>query len=162
MLCFQARQRQRQPTPSPSRYLRHPPIASYVLSMYCFLLPPFLPSPSLPSPSLLPPSILPPSSLLPPPPSLLPPPSSSSLSPHRHIETSLGSLSTQINFFIHNLAQFKFQATSSAPTLLSFCPQSYSIATDGKIESAIITAFHKRFYPETYYVSECVCVWVCV
>lgn len=74
-------------------------------------------------------------------------------SPHRHIETSLGALATQINFFIHNLAQFKFQASANAPALLSFCPQSYSIATDGKITSAIITSFHKRFYPETYYVS---------
>jgi len=51
------------------------------------------------------------------------------------------------------LAQFKFQASTNAPALLSFCPQSYSIATDGKIMSAIITSFHKRFYPETYYVS---------
>ena len=122
-------------------------------SVYCFslpLLPLLSPPPFLSFLS----SLLHPSPFLSFPSSLLHP----SPLPHRHIETSLGSLSTQINFFIHNLAQFKFQAASNAPTLLSFCPQSHSIATDGKIESAIITTFHKRFYPETYYV--CVCVWV--
>lgn len=77
------------------------------------------------------------------------------LVPFRHIEDSLSSVATTINFFIHNLAQFKFSSGSNAPySLLSFCPQAYSIATDGKIESAIITTYHKWFYPETYYVRE--------
>ena len=140
MLCFRARRRQRQPMLSPSRY--HLPLVG-ILTISCRELCchvfQYTASLSFPPLSSTPPS----------------------LPPHRHIETSLGSLSTQINFFIHNLAQFKFQAASNAPTLLSFCPQSYSIATDGKIESAIITTFHKRFYPETYYVCVCVCECVC-
>ncbi len=72
----------------------------------------------------------------------------------RYIEDSLGSMATTLNFFIHNLAQFKFGGPSNALSLLSFCPQAYSIATSGKIESAIITTYHKWFYPETYYVSQ--------
>ena len=71
----------------------------------------------------------------------------------RYIEDSLGSLATPVNFFMHNLAQFKFSGVSNAPTLLSFSPQAYSIETDGKVITAVIMAFHKRFYPDTHYVS---------
>ena len=83
-------------------------------------------------------------------------PSNSSLfsspSNHRHIEDSLGSLATQINFFIHNLAQMKFSSPQAPPTLLTFVPQAYSIETDGKIESAVIVAYYKRYYPDTHTV----------
>ena len=45
----------------------------------------------------------------------------------RCIEASLGSKATQINFFIHNLAQMKFAGSSSnlSNEILSFCPTSY-------------------------------------
>lgn len=71
----------------------------------------------------------------------------------RYIDESLKSLATPLNFFIHNLAQFKFSSSSNSQAILSFCPQTYSIATDGKITSATITDYHKRFCPETHYVS---------
>ena len=31
--------------------------------------------------------------------------------------------------------------------------QAYSIETDGKIQSAVIVAYYKRYYPDTYTVS---------
>ena len=47
---------------------------------------------------------------------------------YRCIEASLGSKATQINFFIHNLAQMKFSGSTSnlSNAILSFCPTSYS------------------------------------
>ncbi len=74
----------------------------------------------------------------------------------RHIEASLGALATQINFFIHNIAQWKFSSSGGSMGLLSFSPNSYSIATDGKIQYINVVAYHKRFYPESFYVS----LWV--
>ncbi len=71
----------------------------------------------------------------------------------RYIEDSLSSLATPVNFFIHNLAQFKFSSGENAPTILSFCPQAYSIATDGKVTNTVVVGFHKRFHPDTHYVS---------
>lgn len=44
----------------------------------------------------------------------------------RNIEASLGTIATQINFFIHNLAQFKFSSQTTTHGLLSFSPSSYS------------------------------------
>lgn len=119
-------------------------------------------------PSLIPASLI--SSLL----SISPPTFSLLLTlyllPTRHIEASLSSIATQINFFIHNLAQFKFQSTTSTQGLLSFSPTSYSlvttsstiyflivfnfrIATDAKVDSAVVVAYYKRFYPNKYIVS---------
>ena len=71
---------------------------------------------------------------------------------YRYISESLSSLATPLNFFIHNLAQFKFSSSSNYQAILSFCPQAYSIATDGKIRYATIIDTHKRFFPETHYV----------
>ena len=112
---------------------------------------------------------------------------------YRHIEDSLGSVATQINFFIHNLAQHKFSSPQGPPTLLTFVPQvcifivqmhhitsarkslcymyllpihvklilqAYSIETDGKIQSAVIVAYYKRYYPDTYTVSNYIHVHV--
>ena len=92
------------------------------------------------------------------------PPSYPPPSPHRrHIEDSLGSLATQINFFIHNLAQMKFSSPQAPPTLLTFVPQAYSIETDGKIESAVIVAYYKRYYPDTHTVrSTCLSAHPCI
>ena len=71
----------------------------------------------------------------------------------RHIEASVGSLATQINFFIHNIAQMKFSSGGGCTGLLSITPNTYSIAADGKITHTCVSTFHKKFYPETYYVS---------
>lgn len=102
----------------------------------------------------------------------------------RHIEASLSSLSTQINFFIHNLAQYKFSTPTTSHGLLSFSPSSYSyviwpiimiiqyimfmmwfhsIFTDGKIASAVVVAYHLRYFPEKYIVSNCILFpfWLC-
>ena len=73
----------------------------------------------------------------------------------RYIDESLSSLATPLNFFIHNLAQFKFSSSTNSQAILSFCPQAYSIATDGKIKSATIVDAHKRFSPETHFVRYC-------
>ncbi|KAJ0050294.1 hypothetical protein NL108_015054 [Boleophthalmus pectinirostris] len=50
----------------------------------------------------------------------------------RLIESSLGSVATKLNFFIHNLAQMKFSASEERP-LLSFCPRVHTARTDGTI-----------------------------
>ncbi|XP_011404735.1 PREDICTED: phosphatidylinositol 4-phosphate 3-kinase C2 domain-containing subunit beta-like [Amphimedon queenslandica] len=68
----------------------------------------------------------------------------------KNIEASLGTIATQINFFIHNLAQFKFSTPAPSHSLLSFCPSSYSMVTDGKIQMAVVVAYYKKFYPERY------------
>ena len=42
------------------------------------------------------------------------------------IGESLGSLATQLNFFIHNLAQMRFTGASRSTGLFAFIPQIYS------------------------------------
>jgi len=44
----------------------------------------------------------------------------------RMIESSLKSWFTQFNFFLHNLAQFKFSGDHSNGELLSFIPRTYT------------------------------------
>ncbi|XP_062513232.1 phosphatidylinositol 4-phosphate 3-kinase C2 domain-containing subunit alpha-like isoform X2 [Corticium candelabrum] len=68
------------------------------------------------------------------------------------IEESLGSLSTQLNFFIHNLAQMRFSGHSESPSLLSFAHDTFSLEIDGKIASAEVTGFEKRYQPAKFYV----------
>jgi phosphatidylinositol-4-phosphate 3-kinase len=70
----------------------------------------------------------------------------------KHIEDSLGSMATQINFFIHNLAQLKFSSPQAPPTLLTFVSQAYSIETDGRISSAVIVAYYMKYYPDAHTV----------
>lgn len=70
----------------------------------------------------------------------------------KYITESLNSLATPLNFFIHNLAQFKLSSSLHSQAILSLSSQTYSIVSDGKITSAAITDAHKRFYPETHYV----------
>ena len=67
------------------------------------------------------------------------------------IEESLKSVSTQLNFFIHNLAQLKFGSHSQG-TLLSFVAKTYSIKTDGKIVDVTVADFEKRYQPDKHYV----------
>ncbi|XP_033099202.1 phosphatidylinositol 4-phosphate 3-kinase C2 domain-containing subunit beta-like isoform X2 [Anneissia japonica] len=68
----------------------------------------------------------------------------------RLIEASLGSKSTQLNFFVHNLAQLRFSGVN--PDELSFAPKKYTLATDGRIISASVFGIQKRYDSEKYYV----------
>uniref|UniRef100_A0AAV2MIJ5 Phosphatidylinositol-4-phosphate 3-kinase n=1 Tax=Knipowitschia caucasica TaxID=637954 RepID=A0AAV2MIJ5_KNICA len=60
----------------------------------------------------------------------------------RLIESSLGSVATKLNFFIHNLAQMKFTTNEERP-LLSFCPRVHTARSDGVIRSLYICK-HQR------------------
>ncbi|KAK2915575.1 phosphatidylinositol 4-phosphate 3-kinase C2 domain-containing subunit beta [Channa argus] len=55
----------------------------------------------------------------------------------RLIESSLGSVATKLNFFIHNLAQMKFASSEDHPTL-SFAPRVHTMKSDGLIRSLYI------------------------
>ncbi|XP_028284836.1 phosphatidylinositol 4-phosphate 3-kinase C2 domain-containing subunit beta [Parambassis ranga] len=55
----------------------------------------------------------------------------------RLIESSLGSVATKLNFFIHNLAQMKFASTEDRPTL-SFAPRLHTVKSDGLIRNLYI------------------------
>ncbi|CAH1786121.1 unnamed protein product [Owenia fusiformis] len=69
----------------------------------------------------------------------------------RMIESSLNSVSTKFNFFIHNLAQWKFKGHQEG-ALLSFIPKTYSMQTDGLITDIKVHNFQKRYNPEKYYI----------
>ncbi|XP_028391713.1 phosphatidylinositol 4-phosphate 3-kinase C2 domain-containing subunit beta-like [Dendronephthya gigantea] len=74
----------------------------------------------------------------------------------RQIESSLASRFTQVNFFIHNVAQIRHASQmkddDSAMPVLSFSLHTYSPATDDKITSARVVDYQKRYTPEKYYV----------
>ena len=65
------------------------------------------------------------------------------------IEASLSARSTKLNFFIHNLAQRKASISGSSSaanaSLLSFNPDTASLASDGRIVDASVIAFEKRY-----------------
>ncbi|KAI1903926.1 hypothetical protein AGOR_G00000440 [Albula goreensis] len=70
----------------------------------------------------------------------------------RLIESSLGSVATKFNFFIHNLAQLRFSGLpSSDEPILSFAPRTYTLKLDGRIRDASIFTFQKRYSPEKHY-----------
>lgn len=63
----------------------------------------------------------------------------------RMIDDCLNSRSTQVNFFIHNLAQLRFSGDNQDNrTLLSFIPKTFTEATDGKIKSLHIVKYYKE------------------
>ncbi|XP_070562240.1 phosphatidylinositol 4-phosphate 3-kinase C2 domain-containing subunit beta-like isoform X2 [Ptychodera flava] len=70
----------------------------------------------------------------------------------RLIEASLGAKSTQINFFIHNLAQMRFSGSSAESGILSFSPKTFTREADGKIESATVFGYQKRYNPDKHYL----------
>lgn len=75
-------------------------------------------------------------------------------SPCRLIESSLGSVATKFNFFIHNLAQLRFSGLpASDEPILSFSPKTYTLKQDGRILHASIFSFQKRYNPDKHYVS---------
>ncbi|XP_028432036.1 LOW QUALITY PROTEIN: phosphatidylinositol 4-phosphate 3-kinase C2 domain-containing subunit beta [Perca flavescens] len=55
----------------------------------------------------------------------------------RLIESSLGSVATKLNFFIHNLAQMKFASSEERPAL-SFAPRVHTVKSDGLIRNLYI------------------------
>ncbi|TRY58286.1 hypothetical protein DNTS_031053 [Danionella cerebrum] len=70
----------------------------------------------------------------------------------RLIESSLGSVATKFNFFIHNLAQLRFSGLpSNDEPILSFAPRTYTLKQDGKIRDASVFSFQKRYNPDKHY-----------
>ena len=69
------------------------------------------------------------------------------------IHESMSSMSTQLNFFVHNLAQLKF-GVEQAPEdeMLSFIPKRYSMEADGRIQAVEVHGIQKRYDQEKYYV----------
>ncbi|XP_078098186.1 phosphatidylinositol 4-phosphate 3-kinase C2 domain-containing subunit beta isoform X2 [Mustelus asterias] len=68
----------------------------------------------------------------------------------RLIESSLGSVATKLNFFLHNLAQMKFSSPDDRPTL-SYAPKVYTMKTDGKIKEVFVCRHQKIFNPNKGY-----------
>ncbi|KAM3935340.1 phosphatidylinositol 4-phosphate 3-kinase C2 domain-containing subunit beta [Leptodactylus fuscus] len=69
----------------------------------------------------------------------------------RLIESSLGSVATKLNFFIHNLAQLKFSGSDERLTL-SFAPRTHTMKADGRIRDVFVTRYKKIFNPNKGYV----------
>ncbi|KAK7070689.1 Phosphatidylinositol 4-phosphate 3-kinase C2 domain-containing subunit alpha [Halocaridina rubra] len=70
----------------------------------------------------------------------------------RMIQESLKSWFTQVNFFIHNLAQLRFTGDHTDDLLLSFIPRTYTQVQDGKINLVRLYSYQKRYNPNKYYV----------
>ncbi|KAI4894971.1 hypothetical protein NFI96_028733, partial [Prochilodus magdalenae] len=68
----------------------------------------------------------------------------------RLIESSLGSVATKLNFFIHNLAQMKFASSEERP-VLSFAPRVYTLKTDGLIRNLFVCNYIKTYSPNKGY-----------
>ncbi|XP_005529361.1 PREDICTED: phosphatidylinositol 4-phosphate 3-kinase C2 domain-containing subunit beta [Pseudopodoces humilis] len=68
----------------------------------------------------------------------------------RLIESSLGSVATKLNFFIHNLAQMKFTASDARPTL-SFAPRTHTLKTSGRIRDVFLCRHERVFNPSKGY-----------
>lgn len=69
----------------------------------------------------------------------------------RMVNTSLKSIFTQFNFFLHNLAQLKFSGHDEG-MLLSFIPKTFSLLTDGRITSLELFNIQKRYSPDKFYI----------
>ncbi|NXI84998.1 P3C2B kinase, partial [Rhipidura dahli] len=69
----------------------------------------------------------------------------------RLIESSLGSVATKLNFFIHNLAQMKFTGSDARPTL-SFAPRTHTLKTSGRIRDVFLCRHERVFNPSKGYI----------
>ncbi|XP_068125716.1 phosphatidylinositol 4-phosphate 3-kinase C2 domain-containing subunit beta [Hyperolius riggenbachi] len=69
----------------------------------------------------------------------------------RLIESSLGSVATKLNFFIHNLAQMKFSGSDERLTL-SFAPKTHTMKSDGRICDIFLARYKKIYNPNKGYV----------
>lgn len=71
----------------------------------------------------------------------------------RLIESSLGSIATKFNFFIHNLAQLRFSGLpSNDEPILSFSPKTFSFRQDGHIKEVSVFTYHKKYNPDKHYI----------
>ncbi|XP_014728062.1 PREDICTED: phosphatidylinositol 4-phosphate 3-kinase C2 domain-containing subunit beta [Sturnus vulgaris] len=68
----------------------------------------------------------------------------------RLIESSLGSVATKLNFFIHNLAQMKFTGSEARPSL-SFAPRTHTLKTSGRIRDVFLCRHERVFNPSKGY-----------
>uniref|UniRef100_A0A8C9WFT0 Phosphatidylinositol-4-phosphate 3-kinase catalytic subunit type 2 beta n=1 Tax=Scleropages formosus TaxID=113540 RepID=A0A8C9WFT0_SCLFO len=68
----------------------------------------------------------------------------------RLIESSLGSVATKLNFFIHNLAQMKFASTEERP-VLSFAPRVHTLKSDGLIRNLYVCRHIRTYSPSKGY-----------
>ncbi|XP_072571954.1 phosphatidylinositol 4-phosphate 3-kinase C2 domain-containing subunit beta-like isoform X2 [Paramormyrops kingsleyae] len=68
----------------------------------------------------------------------------------RLIESSLGSVATKLNFFIHNLAQMKFASSEEQP-VLSFAPRVHTLKSDGLIRSLFVCRHIRTYSPNKGY-----------
>ncbi|XP_032948836.1 phosphatidylinositol 4-phosphate 3-kinase C2 domain-containing subunit beta isoform X1 [Rhinolophus ferrumequinum] len=69
----------------------------------------------------------------------------------RLIESSLGSVATKLNFFIHNLAQMKFTGSDDRLTL-SFAPRTYTLQRSGRLSDVFVCRQEKVFHPNKAYI----------
>lgn len=69
----------------------------------------------------------------------------------RLIESSLGSVATKLNFFIHNLAQMKFTGSDDRLTL-SFAPRTHTLKSSGRIRDVFLCRHEKVFHPSKGYI----------
>ncbi|XP_013013419.1 phosphatidylinositol 4-phosphate 3-kinase C2 domain-containing subunit beta isoform X2 [Cavia porcellus] len=69
----------------------------------------------------------------------------------RLIESSLGSVATKLNFFIHNLAQMKFTGSDDRLTL-SFAPRTHTLKSSGRIFDVYLCRHEKIFHPNKGYI----------
>ncbi|XP_034021284.1 phosphatidylinositol 4-phosphate 3-kinase C2 domain-containing subunit beta [Thalassophryne amazonica] len=68
----------------------------------------------------------------------------------RLIESSLGSVATKLNFFIHNLAQMKFSSSDERPAL-SFAPRIHTAKSDGVIQNLYVCRHIRTSNPSKGY-----------
>ncbi|EDV96661.1 phosphatidylinositol 4-phosphate 3-kinase C2 domain-containing subunit beta [Drosophila grimshawi] len=68
------------------------------------------------------------------------------------IQLSLKSWFTQFNFFLHNLAQMRFNNDEGTSELLSFVPRKYTMAQDGRLKIVKVVRFQKHYSMEKYYM----------
>eukprot|EP00092_Neocalanus_flemingeri_P001614 GFUD01001721.1.p1 GENE.GFUD01001721.1~~GFUD01001721.1.p1 ORF type:complete len:1837 (+),score=416.06 GFUD01001721.1:479-5989(+) len=69
------------------------------------------------------------------------------------IQESMASVSTQLNFFVHNLAQLKFGSDHSGEDeMLTFIPKKYNMTGEGRIQAVEVHGIQKRYDQEKYYV----------
>ncbi|MGH0121236.1 UNVERIFIED_CONTAM: hypothetical protein FKN15_025943 [Acipenser sinensis] len=69
----------------------------------------------------------------------------------RLIESSLGSVATKFNFFIHNLAQLRFSGLPSNDEPILFSPKTYSMKQEGRIKDVSVFTYQKRYNPDKHY-----------
>nr|KAF6397604.1 phosphatidylinositol-4-phosphate 3-kinase catalytic subunit type 2 beta [Rousettus aegyptiacus] len=69
----------------------------------------------------------------------------------RLIESSLGSVATKLNFFIHNLAQMKFTGSDDRLTL-SFAPRTHTLQRSGRLSDVFLCRQEKVFHPNKGYI----------